>query len=48
MGMVAFGKEVSQQDAADVRAYVIFRANQSMSEAKDKAARNAKKANTEK
>lgn len=27
-GMVAFGKEVSQQDAADVRAYVIFRANQ--------------------
>jgi alcohol dehydrogenase (cytochrome c)/quinohemoprotein ethanol dehydrogenase len=48
MGMVAFGKEVSQQDAADIRAYVIFRANQSMSEAKDKAARNAKKANTEK
>jgi quinohemoprotein ethanol dehydrogenase len=34
MGMVAFGKEVSQQDAADVRAYVIFRAIQSMSEAK--------------
>ncbi len=33
-GMVAFGKEVSQQDAADIRAYVIFRANQSMSEAK--------------
>jgi alcohol dehydrogenase (cytochrome c)/quinohemoprotein ethanol dehydrogenase len=34
MGMVAFGKEVSQQDAADVRDYVIFRANQSVSEAK--------------
>ncbi len=36
LGMVAFGKEVSQQDAADVRAYVIFRANQSASEAKAK------------
>jgi mono/diheme cytochrome c family protein len=34
VGMVAFGKEVSQQDAADIRAYVIFRANQSMSETK--------------
>ena len=34
MGMVAFGKEVSQQDATDVRAYVIFRANQSLSESK--------------
>jgi quinohemoprotein ethanol dehydrogenase len=33
-GMVAFGKEVSQQDAADIRAYIIFRAHQSMSEAK--------------
>jgi len=33
-GMVAFGKEVSQQDAADIRAYVIFRAHQSRSEAK--------------
>jgi quinohemoprotein ethanol dehydrogenase len=33
LGMVAFGEEVSQQDAADIRAYVIFRANQSMSDA---------------
>jgi len=46
LGMVAFGKEVSQQDAADIRAYVIFRANQSMSEAK--AAAEAAKANPEK
>src|SRR5271155_4967170 len=36
LGMVAFGKEVSQQDAADIRAYVIFRANQSMREVKAK------------
>ena len=34
MGMVAFGKEVSQQDAGDIRDYVIFRANQSKNEAK--------------
>ena len=34
MGMVAFGKEVSEQDAADIRAYVTFRANQSKNEAK--------------
>jgi alcohol dehydrogenase (cytochrome c)/quinohemoprotein ethanol dehydrogenase len=34
LGMVSFGKEVSQQDAADVRAYVIFRANQTVDEAK--------------
>jgi quinohemoprotein ethanol dehydrogenase len=31
-GMVSFGKEVSQQDAADIRAYLIFRAHQSMDE----------------
>jgi len=36
LGMVAFGKEVSQQDAADIRNYVIFRANESLSEAKTK------------
>jgi alcohol dehydrogenase (cytochrome c)/quinohemoprotein ethanol dehydrogenase len=49
-GMVAFGKEVSQQDAADIRDYVIFRANQSMSEAKPgtKAPGNAEKASPEK
>ena len=40
-GMVAFGKEVSQQDAVDIRAYVIFRANQSMSEAKAAATKAA-------
>jgi len=34
LGMVSFGKEVSQQDATDIRAYVIFRANESKSEAK--------------
>jgi quinohemoprotein ethanol dehydrogenase len=33
MGMVPFAKEVSQQDATDIRAYVIFRANQSLNEA---------------
>ncbi|MGC2540529.1 MAG: c-type cytochrome, partial [Candidatus Sulfotelmatobacter sp.] len=51
MGMVAFGKEVSQQDAADIGAYVIFRANQSVSEAKaaaTKAAGDAEKANPDK
>ncbi len=36
LGMVPFGKEVSQQDAADIRAYVIFRANESLNEAKAK------------
>jgi PQQ-dependent dehydrogenase (methanol/ethanol family) len=36
LGMVPFGKEVSQQDAADIRAYVIFRANQSKSDAEGK------------
>jgi quinohemoprotein ethanol dehydrogenase len=44
LGMVPFGKEVSQQDAADIRAYVIFRANESVSEAKAKAAGEAEKA----
>ena len=41
LGMVGFGKEVSQQDAADIRAYVIFRANQSVSGAKPGAAGGA-------
>jgi alcohol dehydrogenase (cytochrome c)/quinohemoprotein ethanol dehydrogenase len=36
LGMVPFGKEVSQQDAADIRAYVIFRANESKNESKPK------------
>ena len=31
LGMVSFAKEVSQKDAVDIRAYVIFRANQSKS-----------------
>jgi quinohemoprotein ethanol dehydrogenase len=34
LGMVSFSKEVSRQDAADIRAYVIFRANESKGEAK--------------
>ncbi len=41
MGMVAFGKEVSQQDETEIRAYVIFRANQSVSEAKAAATKAA-------
>jgi alcohol dehydrogenase (cytochrome c)/quinohemoprotein ethanol dehydrogenase len=44
-GMVAFGKEVSQQDAADIRAYIIFRANQSMSETKAAATKDERRAN---
>jgi PQQ-dependent dehydrogenase (methanol/ethanol family) len=33
-GMVSFAKELSHQDAANARAYVIFRANQSLAEQK--------------
>ncbi len=36
-GMVGFGKEVSQQDAAAIRSYVIFRANQTLNEKKQTA-----------
>ncbi len=36
-GMVGFGKEVSQEDAAAIRSYVIFRANQTVNEQKDAA-----------
>jgi len=43
LGMIPFGKEVSQQDAADIRSYVIFRANQSKSEAKAAATKAAQK-----
>jgi alcohol dehydrogenase (cytochrome c)/quinohemoprotein ethanol dehydrogenase len=32
-GMVSFSKELSRKDAADIRAYVIFRANESLAEA---------------
>jgi quinohemoprotein ethanol dehydrogenase len=32
-GMVSFAKELSQKDAVDIRAYVIFRANQSKQQA---------------
>jgi hypothetical protein len=46
--MVPFGKEVSQQDAADIRAYVIFRANESVSQAKAAAAKAAQEANPKK
>ena len=34
LGMVSFANELSQKDATDVRAYVIFRANQSRGERK--------------
>jgi mono/diheme cytochrome c family protein len=33
-GMVSFAKEVSQPDAAAIRAYVIFRANQGLTQTK--------------
>jgi quinohemoprotein ethanol dehydrogenase len=33
-GMVSFAKEISRKDAAAIRAYVIFRANQSLQESK--------------
>ena len=36
-GMVSFKSEVSREDAAAIRAYVIFRANQSLAEAKTAA-----------
>jgi quinohemoprotein ethanol dehydrogenase len=36
-GMVAFGSEVSQEDAAAIRSYVIFRANQTLNEEKKTA-----------
>ena len=38
LGMVSFGKEVSQQDVSDIRAYVIFRANETVQQEKAKAA----------
>jgi quinohemoprotein ethanol dehydrogenase len=34
-GMVSFAKELSRQDAATIRAYVIFRANQGLTETHD-------------
>ena len=39
-GMVSFAKELSHQDAADIRGYVIFRRNQSVAQKKSAAARN--------
>jgi quinohemoprotein ethanol dehydrogenase len=39
-GMVSFAKELSHQDAADIRAYVIFRRNQSVAQKKPAAAKN--------
>jgi alcohol dehydrogenase (cytochrome c)/quinohemoprotein ethanol dehydrogenase len=33
-GMIGFGREVSQEDAAAIRSYVIFRANQTLNEMK--------------
>lgn len=40
-GMVGFGEEVSQEDAAAIRNYVIFRANQTLNEEKDAAKSDA-------
>ena len=34
-GMVGFGKEVSQEDAAAIRSYVIYRANETLKQAKE-------------
>ena len=39
-GMVSFAKELSRQDAADIRAYVIFRRNQSVAQQKAEAKRH--------
>jgi quinohemoprotein ethanol dehydrogenase len=39
-GMVSFAKELSHQDAADIRAYVIFRRNQSVVQTKSDGAKN--------
>jgi hypothetical protein len=38
-GMVSFKKELSHQDVAAVRAYVVFRANQSLAEGKQRPAK---------
>jgi quinohemoprotein ethanol dehydrogenase len=40
-GMVSFAKEISRGDAAAIRAYVIFRANEGLRESGDKAGRDA-------
>jgi alcohol dehydrogenase (cytochrome c)/quinohemoprotein ethanol dehydrogenase len=42
-GMVGFGKEVSREDAAAVRSYVIFRAHQTLKQAKEAATRPAQR-----
>ncbi|HKQ76357.1 MAG TPA: PQQ-dependent dehydrogenase, methanol/ethanol family [Blastocatellia bacterium] len=34
LGMVSFAREISRKDAADIRAYVIFRAHQTLTETK--------------
>jgi hypothetical protein len=36
-GMVSFSSELSRKDAAAIRDYVIFRANQGLADAKSKA-----------
>ena len=36
-GMVGFGKEVSQPDATAIRSYIIFRANETLNQAKEAA-----------
>jgi hypothetical protein len=37
LGMVSFNKELTRDDATAIRAYVIFRANQSLAEIKSSA-----------
>jgi hypothetical protein len=38
-GMVSFASELSRQDAADIRAFVVFRAHQSLAQAKPQRSR---------
>ena len=42
-GMVGFAKEVSEEDAAAIRSYIIFRANQTVNDAKAAAKSEAGK-----
>jgi quinohemoprotein ethanol dehydrogenase len=48
LGMISFGTEVSQQDAADIRDYVIFRANETLDQAKATAGKATHEANPKK
>jgi quinohemoprotein ethanol dehydrogenase len=39
LGMIAFGKDVSQEDAADIRSYIIFRAHETLEQVTRKGQR---------